>query len=193
MTTHRLYLLNVQKQPNISLISKIIVVSLREILLIIKSMSETELLLVSKSEGCTIYTIQFLSKSESEFENFYNRFKSDAEYNPDLMRIVAFINKIADIGAMERFFRPEGKINDRVCALPVIQSKLRLYCLRLSDRILVLGNGGIKKSRSYNEDEELNGYVLTLQKFERLVREGEKNGTILITTNTIETDENFNI
>ena len=92
-----------------------------------------------------------------------------------------------------RFFRPEGKINDRVCALPVIQSKLRLYCLRLSDRILVLGNGGIKKSRSYNEDEELNGYVLTLQKFERLVREGEKNGTILITTNTIETDENFNI
>ena len=109
------------------------------------------------------------------------------------MRIVAFINKIADIGAMERFFRPEGKINDRVCALPVIQSKLRLYCLRLSDRILVLGNGGIKKSRSYNEDEELNGYVLTLQKFERLVREGEKNGTILITTNTIETDENFNI
>lgn len=182
-----------QNIPRISLISKIIIVSLPQTLLIIKSMSETELLLVSKSEGCTIYTIQFLSKSESEFENFYNRFKSDAEYNPDLMRIVAFINKIADIGAMERFFRPEGKINDRVCALPVIQSKLRLYCLRLSDRILVLGNGGIKKSRSYNEDEELNGYVLTLQKFERLVREGEKNGTILITTNTIETDENFNI
>ena len=65
--------------------------------------------------------------------------------------------------------------------------------LRIFYRILVLGNGGIKKSRSYNEDEELNGYVLTLQKFERLVREGEKNGTILITTNTIETDENYNI
>ena len=61
-----------QNIPRISLISKINTLSLRQILLIIKSMSETELLLVSKSEGCTIYTIQFLSKSESEFENFYN-------------------------------------------------------------------------------------------------------------------------
>ena len=70
-----------QKQPNISLISKIIIVSLPQILLIIKSMSETELLLVSKSEGCTIYTIQFLSKSESEFENFYNTIKTDENFN----------------------------------------------------------------------------------------------------------------
>ena len=70
-----------QKQPNISLISKIIIVSLPQILLIIKSMSETELLLVSKSEGCTIYTIQFLSKSESEFENFYNTIETDENFN----------------------------------------------------------------------------------------------------------------
>lgn len=52
-----------------------------QILLIIKSMSETELLLVSKSEGCTIYTIQFLSKSESEFENFYNTIETDENFN----------------------------------------------------------------------------------------------------------------
>ena len=70
-----------QKQPIISLISKINTLSLRQILLIIKSMSETGLLLVSKSEGCTIYTIQFLSKSESEFENFYNTIKTDENFN----------------------------------------------------------------------------------------------------------------
>ena len=115
-------------------------------------MSEAELLLVNNADGCTIYTIQFLSESDSEFERFYTRFKDDAEYNPDLMRIVALINKIADMGALERYFRPEGKLKDGVCALPVLQSKLRLYCLRLSDKILVLGNGGIKKTRTYNED-----------------------------------------
>lgn len=142
---------------------------------------------------CTIYTIQFLSESDSEFERFYTRFKDDAEYNPDLMRIVALINKIADMGALERYFRPEGKLKDGVCALPVLQSKLRLYCLRLSDKILVLGNGGVKKTRTYNEDDTLKGYVLTLQNFEKLIREGEKDGTISITANTIETDKTFDI
>ena len=156
-------------------------------------MSEAELLLVNNADGCTIYTIQFLSESDSEFERFYARFKDDAEYNPDLMRIVALINKIADIGALERYFRPEGKLKDGVCALPVLQSKLRLYCLRLSDKILVLGNGGVKKTRTYNEDDMLKGYVLTLQNFEKLIREGEKDGTISITANTIETDKTFDI
>ena len=156
-------------------------------------MSEAELLLVNNADGCTIYTIQFLSESDSEFERFYARFKDDAEYNPDLMRIVALINKIADMGALERYFRPEGKLKDGVCALPVLQSKLRLYCLRLSDKILVPGNGGVKKTRTYNEDDTLKGYVLTLQNFEKLIREGEKDGTISITANTIETDKTFDI
>lgn len=156
-------------------------------------MSEAELLLVNNADGCTIYTIQFLSENESEYERFYTRFKDDAEYNPDLMRIVALINKISDMGALERYFRPEGKLKDGVCALPVLQSKLRLYCLRLSDKILVLGNGGIKKTRTYNEDDTLKGYVLTLQNFEKLIREGEKDGTISITANTIETDKTFDI
>lgn len=156
-------------------------------------MSEAELLLVNNTEVCTIYTIQFLSENESEYERFYNRFKDDAEFNPDLMRIVALINKIADLGALERYFRPEGKYNDKVCALPVLQSKLRLYCLRLSDKILVLGNGGVKKTRTYNEDETLKGYVLTLQKFEKLIREGENDGSISITTNTIETNKTFDL
>ena len=156
-------------------------------------MSEAELLLVNNADGCTIYTIQFLSESDSEFERFYARFKDDAEYNPDLMRIVALIDKIADMGALERYFRPEGKLNDSVCALPVIQSKLRLYCLRLSDKILILGKGWFKKTRTYNEDDTLKGYVLTLQNFEKLIKDGEKNGTITITANTIETDKTFDI
>ena len=156
-------------------------------------MSEAELLLVNNADGCTIYTIQFLSENESEYERFYTRFKGDAEYNPDLMRIVALINKIADMGALERYFRPEGKLKDGVCALPIMQSKLRLYCLRLSDKILVLGNGGVKKTRTYNEDDTLKGYVLTLQNFEKLIKEGEKDGTITITANTIETDKTFDI
>lgn len=113
--------------------------------------------------------------------------------NKDLLRIVQILDKIADEGALERFFRPEGKMRDSVMALPVLRSKLRLYCLRLSDRILVLGNGGVKNSRTYEEDDSLRGYVLTLQKFEELLKEGQRDGTVTVTSKTIETDKTFKL
>lgn len=152
-------------------------------------MSEIDLVLVNESDQCTIYTIQFQGESQTEFENFYNKFKDDAVYNPDLMRIIAFINKIAQNGAFERFFRPEGKMSDHVVALPILTSKLRLYCLRLSDKILILGNGGVKNSRTYNEDDTLRGYVITLQNFEKLLKEGQQKGLVTITEKTIEMKE----
>lgn len=103
------------------------------------------------------------------------------------------IGRIADFGAFERFFRPEGKMSDRVCALPVLKSRLRLYCLRLSDKILILGNGGVKATRTYDEDDMLKGYVITLQNFDKLITEGVKNGSILVTENIIETKNTFDI
>ena len=156
-------------------------------------MSEAELILVNEAKNCTFYTIQFLSEDESEFEQFYNKFKDDVEFNPDLMRIVGFLGRIADFGALERYFRPEGKMSDNVVALPVVTSKLRLYCLRLSDKILILGNGGVKKTKSYEEDDELSGYVITLQNFDKLIKEGTESGTIIVTENKTVTDETFDL
>lgn len=156
-------------------------------------MSEAELIKLNKDKTCTLYTIQFVTEDKGEYVRFYNRFKDDAVYNADLVRIAKFIETIADRGAMERYFRPEGKMNDRVCALPVVKSKLRLYCLRLSDSILILGNGGVKDTRTYNENEELSGYVVTLQNFDRLIKDGVKDGTITIAENTIETESTFDI
>ena len=84
-------------------------------------------------------------------------------------------------------------MNDSVVALPVLSSKLRLYCLRLSNSILVIGNGGVKNSRTYEEDDSLRGYVLNLQKFEELLKEGQKNGSVIITERVIETDSTFEL
>ena len=156
-------------------------------------MSEVELYLIGKGENCTLYSLQFLRDPESEFEKFVGRFANNVEYHEDYADIAAFVNRILDIGAKERFFRLEGKASDSVVALPTTKSKLRLYCLRMSDKILILGNGGVKKTRTYNVDTELNGYVLTLQKFERLLKEGVDNGSVIITESTIETDNIFNI
>ena len=156
-------------------------------------MSEAELIRLNYNRKCTLYSIQFLTEDEAEYERFYNRFKEDAVFNEDLMRITDLIDRIANFGAFERLFRPEGKMSDRVVALPIIKSKLRLYCLRLSDGILILGNGGVKNTRTYNENDELRGYVVTLQNFDKLIKQGEQDGTITITENTIETDNTFDI
>ena len=156
-------------------------------------MSEAELIQLNQDHNCTLYTIQFVTEDKGEYLRFFNRFKDDAVYNKDLAMIAKFVESIADRGALERFFRPEGKMSDRVCALPITQSKLRLYCLRLSDGILILGNGGVKETRTYNENDELRGYVVNLQNFDRLIKEGVKDGTIIISENTIETDKTFDI
>lgn len=42
-------------------------------------MRELDLVLVNETDNCTVYSIQFLSEDESEFERFYNKFKDDAE------------------------------------------------------------------------------------------------------------------
>ena len=57
----------------------------------------------------------------------------------------------------------EQNDNDNVKALAIDSRKLRLYCLRISDQILILGNGGVKNTRTYQEDSKLSGYVMDLQ------------------------------
>ena len=154
-------------------------------------MSEVELILLNEGNRCTLYSIQFTSEDDSEYERFYSKFIEYVKLNRDLLRIVQLVDKIAEEGALERLFRPEGKMKDSVVALPVLSSKLRLYCLRLSDGILILGNGGVKQSRTYEEDDSLRGYVLTLQKFEELLKEGQRDGSVIVTERSIETDKTF--
>lgn len=156
-------------------------------------MSEVELLLVNSSNSCTMYTIQFLSDEESEFEKFVSKFIDDAELNPDFKAIMRFIEQILSNGALERYFRREGKIKDSVVALPVLKSKLRLYCLRLTDKILVLGNGDVKSTRTYEENDKLQGYVMDLQKFERLLKQEVRLGNVQITEKEIITDKTFDL
>lgn len=156
-------------------------------------MSEVELLFVTSGERSTIYTIQFLSDEQNEFEKFIAKFRNNAELNPDFQAIMRFVEQIIDNGALERYLRREGKMNDSVVALPVLKSKLRLYCLRLTDKILVIGNGDVKNRRTYQEDDTLQGYVMDLQKFERLLKQEESLGNVTITEREIITDKTFDI
>lgn len=71
-------------------------------------------------------------------------------------------------------------MNDNLAALAIDSHQLRLYCLRISDQILIMGNGGIKDTRTYEESRELYGYVMDLQKFDELLKQAQKKGEITI-------------
>lgn len=135
---------------------------------------------IKSTETASLYTIIFENDDLSEFSKFLTRFKDNGKLQRDYQLILYALKKILENGVLERYFRCEGKFSDRVYALPVDSGKLRLYCLRISDKILILGNGGVKATRTYNEDSELKGYVMDLQKFDALLFEAEKEGSIRI-------------
>ena len=135
---------------------------------------------VEQGNSASLYTISFVKDDLSEFAKFMSNFKDNARLQRDYQIILLALQRIMENGALERYFRPEGKYSDGVCALPISSGKLRLYCLRLSDKILIIGNGGIKDSKTYNENNELNGYVIDLQKFDALIKEAVKDGSISI-------------
>ena len=146
--------------------------------MIVKKKTTVELL--NESEKVSLYSISFEMDGTTEFEKFVAQFELNATYNRDYQRIIAALQAILRIGALERFFRPEGGINDSVQALPIESGKLRLYCLRLSDQIVILGNGGAKNTPTYNEDPKLYGYVLDLQKFEKILNDNIAKGYVSI-------------
>lgn len=105
-----------------------------------------------------IYTIAKEGESRSFFERFLGEnltlFKSEIE------SILVKLETIGHrTGARPGFFKEfEGAPGDGVCALyDEPDSKLRLYCIRFGQDILILGGGGPKgkQIRSFQEDKKL--------------------------------------
>jgi hypothetical protein len=94
------------------------------------------------------YTVRFEQKNYTEFEDFLLRHEQREDLAEQLDELIAWLDEIAERrGAPHWLFRHENKAQ----ALPPKQrlshlevNNLRLYCLRLSDRLVILFNGGEK-------------------------------------------------
>ncbi len=146
---------------------------------------ETRIKTIEQNDNVSLYSICFNGDELSEYEKFLTKFKDNARLNRDFQTIILALSKIIERGALERFFRNEGRLNDNLCALSIDSRRLRLYCLRISDQILIIGNGGEKTTRTYQESEELSGYVMDLQKFDEILRQAQKTGVVSIENNVI--------
>jgi hypothetical protein len=102
------------------------------------------------------------------------------------------MDKIAETGALERYFRPEGRYGDGVGVIPIdVGNKVRLYCLRLSDKILVFGNGGVKDAATWQESESLAPYMKLLIDTSRFISSRIKDGSLVLVDKEIIGNLNF--
>lgn len=128
----------------------------------------------------SLYSPRFEGEQYTEFEKFLLAFKE--QYPDDVKQIVYRLDIAKREGAQDRHFRYEGKMRDRVMALPshLETTSLRLYLLNIQSRILILGNGGLKSTAKYQEDANLNKCVETLQKIDIELKLREKKKVLTI-------------
>jgi hypothetical protein len=111
-------------------------------------------------EKVNYYTLQIEGATESETDKFFNRFEHETELEEDLNNLVAWLEEIGERrGAKSHLFRFEESAGALpppqkfLAELPV--NDLRLYCVRISDEIVILANGGVKTSQTVQDSLDL--------------------------------------
>lgn len=147
--------------------------------------------LFEENDNLNLYTIRLKDEKLTEFEKFLDKFPNDCKYKEDIDIIISWIEKITEKGALSRYFKPEGKYGDGVGAIPIETNNIRLYCLRLSDKILILGNGGIKDADTWQDSPTLRPFVELLIDTSRFINTRRKKGNIQLNDKTIAGNLNF--
>lgn len=136
--------------------------------------------LIEEHDAVNFYSIHMSDEELSELERFFVKFPEGSPYDREVDIIIAWLDKIGLNGALERYFRYEGRFADGVSAIPIETSNLRLYCIRLSDSILIFGNGGIKDTKTWEDSETLAQYVEVLIDTSRFIMSRLANGSMVI-------------
>mgnify|MGYP006924775478 CR=1 FL=1 len=149
--------------------------------------------LVEEHDVVNFYSIKLENEELTEFERFFEKFPLGCKYDEEVDTVIAWLDKIGETGAFERYFRPEGKYGDGVGVIPIdLGNKVRLYCLRISDKILIFGNGGIKDAGKWQNSTTLAPYVELLIDTSRYIAQRVRSGRIIIVDKELIGDLNFN-
>ncbi|MCW5900538.1 MAG: hypothetical protein KIT10_14835 [Flavobacteriales bacterium] len=130
----------------------------------------------------TYYSVRLEGRDNTEFEDFLERHEHNENIRTELDELFWWLQEIGTrVGARADYFRPERRAH----ALPppsrklrMVQHKhLRLYCMRISDHVVFLFNGGVKTAATAQECttvkphfERANRLALAIDK---AIREGD--------------------
>ncbi|WP_078666938.1 hypothetical protein [Chitinophaga eiseniae] len=137
----------------------------------------------------SLYTVMFEvpGGATTKLDQFIGKYR-DA-YPEQLMDIVRRLKSLGTkTGCIENFFKLDEGLDpdDLVCALyDVPETNLRLYCIRLSDQIAILGDGGPKPKtiRAWQEDKDLEREVHEMMRVSKIIRTKIDNGDLRISDN----------
>lgn len=117
----------------------------------------TFVLEIFDNEGslCTFYTVRWDHLGLSETDKFFQKFSKEKQLQRPLQELAKFIEVVIgnEKGALDDFFRfenqanalpPKGKHKVEEITIDYRDFPLRLYCLRISDYLVVLFNGAEK-------------------------------------------------
>lgn len=112
-----------------------------------------------QGQQCTFYTVRREDAELSETDKFFMKYENDSRFKRPMQELATFISrKIGDeFGALEEFFRfenaaqalpPSGTFKVDGIYINYGKFPLRLYCLRISENLVVLFNGGEKTANT---------------------------------------------
>jgi len=131
-----------------------------------------------ETDKVCMYSPKYDGETQNEFEKFL--YANNSHSHPQLKRffdaIISVIEKMSETGAYERYFRPEG---GNIKAVPLYINttkidkkvgKMRLYCLRLSERMLILGGGAVTTALKNEDDPVLLAIIGDLREIEQHIK-----------------------
>lgn len=108
---------------------------------------------------CVFYTVRWEGSEETETDKFFQKFENEKHLEQPLLNLVEFLESfIANkTGALDSFFRfenvaqglpPSGNYQIREVWIDYVDFPLRLYCLKITEHLVVLFNGNEKTSQT---------------------------------------------
>lgn len=147
--------------------------------------------------AASVYSIYYNDKKEVLFERFI---RENLARNPgETMNIVDRLRWIGEhTGAKECYFKLDEGLewNDGVCALfDVPEKNLRLYCILISKKILIVGNGGCKSKdiRTWQENRHLSAAVHEMMHFSRIVNVKLEHGSLYLSDDELTLEGNMTL
>lgn len=141
----------------------------------------------------SFYTIRYQNAPDAPvsqmFDSFLREYKDD--YEKDLISILSRLKNMGNTNsALDIYFKLDEGLewDDLVCAMYDVPDKhLRLYCIRISEKIVILGNGGPKPKtiRAWQEDPRLTREVNEMMKYSQIIRTRLKNEDLRISNDSL--------
>lgn len=139
---------------------------------------------------CAFYTVRWEDSKENETDKFFQKFEYDERLQQSLQEIAKFLTIVIaeEYGALDYFFRfenkaqalpPSGLYQVGEISINYENFPLRLYCLKITDHLVVLFNGDEKTAQTA-QDGKTSMVFYDANQFARRIAEALNDGTVIV-------------